>query len=105
MLYLASVERAPPPAAVVLPTITNSTNGELPVVGAIAIFQQLLYAFGSLSNSDRFRWSEMLLDIVKDLRSGERPSVREIAFRAGASQRRRAECFLEMSLKHIIGSR
>jgi hypothetical protein len=68
------------------------------------MLQQLLYAFGSLSDSDVFRWSEMLLDIVKDLHSGKRPSVREIAFRTGASQRRRAECFFEMSLKHIIGS-
>jgi len=45
-----------------------------------ALLQQLLYAFGSLSDSDVFRWSEMLLDIVKYLHSGKRPSVREIAF-------------------------
>ena len=46
----------------------------------------------------------MLLDIVNDLHLGKRPSVREIAFRAGASQRRRAERFFEMPLKHIVGS-
>ena len=68
------------------------------------MLQKLLYAFGSLSDYHVFRWSEMFVDIVKDLRSGERPSVREIAFRAEASQCRRAECFFEMSLKHIIGS-
>jgi hypothetical protein len=50
------------------------------VVGEMAMLRQLLYAFRSLSDSNVFRWSEMLLDVVTDLHSGKRPSVREIAF-------------------------
>jgi hypothetical protein len=45
-----------------------------------------------------FNWSEMLADIVTDLRSVEHPSVREIAFRARAGQRRWAERFFNVSI-------
>jgi len=72
------------------------------VVGEMAMLRQLLYAFRSLSDSNVFRWSEMLLDVVTDLHSGKRPSVREIAFRARHRGRRLTECRFQVTLESLI---